>query len=626
MMRKKTTPRGGSNVGSSAGTNNLNNSSSNMNASVGSLNYNYTMAPPLSPRKAPVVRNFKMVDRKDSNEILFDDISEDESLTGSCFDRKSNANANNDNDQFNHNGNGNGNGFLDNNANNSKIDKNSNRGGPTQYMPRRQRRGNKLLPTVSVASCPSTYQQFQHLRPVWIIVFIVCVAVVSSFTLSTLKASFDSLSPDLSIRESWSDVVKEPVNAFDSSLIPSIIRESEKPPSRISYTLHPKALRLYNNTFNEYFQCPIAEEGLNKRRGLPAEMKNTTGVLDFTTSVTTDLKILFMGDSVSMQCSQGFEEAAGALHAHRSVLRYMWERHECLTVSAPVKGGGVVAGWRLTGLLNRRKENKPLPNSGGGGWVREDVHNLTAHTYNATSNDQGEEESEESKAVGSFDVMVIRIPHGWMTLNQISERALKQTVNLAHKLFGVSSIVFMSLPFVNNVQTMENLRLLNETNALIRDFVRKWEKSGDAGSGVKHLLLLEFGDFVDSLMEWNSRLMGFDTSVTNYTMERLRWSKHSRSERSIAQLCSTRVPVGSIRCERNSISKDGMHWCMETIGGRVFAGTSCLLACAFNNETRDGSTDSATTSTTAIRQCEQRCNDDFMSLKSVDVSSTLHYR
>jgi hypothetical protein len=59
---------------------------------------------------------------------------------------------------------------------------------------------------------------------------------------------------------------------------------------------------------------------------------------------------------------------------------------------------------------------------------------------------------------------------------------------------------------------------------------------------------------------------------------------------------------------------------METIGGRLFAGTSCLLACAFNNETRDGSTNSETA--TDIRQCEQRCNDDFMSMKSVDVSST----
>jgi hypothetical protein len=92
---------------------------------------------------------------------------------------------------------------------------------------------------------------------------------------------------------------------------------------------------------------------------------------------------------------------------------------------------------------------------------------------------------------------------------------------------------------------------------------------------VEHLLLLEFGDFVDSLMEWNARLMGFDTSVANYTMEQL----GEKGKPSIAQLCSTRVPVGSSTCERNSISLDGMHWCMETIGGRVFAGTSCLLAC-----------------------------------------------
>jgi cyclophilin family peptidyl-prolyl cis-trans isomerase len=182
MMRKKTISRGGggSNVGSSAGADNSN---SNLNASVGSLNYNHTMGPPLSPRKqSSVVRNFNMVERKDSNENLFDDLSEgDESLTiGSCFERRSNS----DTDQFNHNGNGNGNGFLDNNntnnANNGKIDKNSNRGAPSQYMPRRPRRGTKPLPSTSAsaaASCPRAYQQLQHLRPVWIIVFIAVCAI-----------------------------------------------------------------------------------------------------------------------------------------------------------------------------------------------------------------------------------------------------------------------------------------------------------------------------------------------------------------------------------------------------------------------------------------------------------------
>ncbi len=134
--------------------------------------------------------------------------------------------------------------------------------------------------------------------------------------------------------------------------------------------------------------------------------------------------------------------------------------------------------------------------------------------YNATTNNQGQGESGESKAVGSFDAMVSRIPHGWMTLDQISEKALNETVHLAHELFNVSSIVFMLLlPFVNNVHTIEDLRLLNETNTLIRNFVRKWEKSGDGGSGVKHLLLLEFDYFVDSLMEWNARMIHLSPTI-----------------------------------------------------------------------------------------------------------------
>jgi hypothetical protein len=424
---------------------------------------------------------------------------------------------------------------------------------------------------------------------------VIGVAVVV-FTSLTLETSFDSVSRDLPFRWFSSDASKETATVF-----------KKKQLSRISYNLHPKDLRPYNNTFNPYVQCPIVERNRKKqaRLGLPAEMKNAAGVLDFTTSVTTDLKILFMGDSVSMQYSQGFEEAAGSLPEHRAVLRYSWGRNDGLTVSAPVRGGGVVAGWRITGLLSRRRENKPLPNSGGGGWVLNDVHNLTAHTYNVT-NDQGEGVSE---TVGSFDAMVIRIPHGWMTLNQISEKALNETVHLAHELFGVSSIVFVSLPFVNNVVTMEDLRLLNEKNTLIRDFVQNWEKSGDAGSGVEHLLLLEFGDFADSLMEWNARLMGFNTSSANYTMEALSCCPGRGFKQSIAQLCSTRVPVGTSKCELNSISRDGTHWCMETVGGRLFAGTSCLLACVFNNKT------------TTIRQCEQRCNDNFMSLKSADVGS-----
>jgi hypothetical protein len=396
--------------------------------------------------------------------------------------------------------------------------------------------------------------------------------------------------------------------------------------NRISYTLHQQSSRPYNDTFNPNYKCPVK---IGKRAGLPAAMKS---VLDFTTSVTTDLKILFMGDSVSMQYSRGFEEAAGAQHAFRTVIRYSHGTHECLHVSAPVRGGGVVAGWRLTDLLRRNRENTPLPNQPGGGWVREDVSNLTSLTYNAT-NDQGEE---VSKAVGSFDAMVIRIPHGWIPLRNITAKALNETVQLAHELFGVSVIVFISLPFVNNVVTMEDLRMLKEKNDLLREFVRSWQNDGGAG-GVQHLLLLEFGDFADSLMEWNARLMGFDTSATNYTMDSLSCRPGKGHDvcrkvrvdvanykmenlyggpfkKSIAQLCSSRVPMKRRKCERNSISNDGMHWCMETIGSRFIAGASCLLACAYNDATVDGSTAN-------IRQCEKRCNLEFMSVEPVHISN-----
>jgi cyclophilin family peptidyl-prolyl cis-trans isomerase len=186
MMRKSTITRGSSNVGSTQTPAAGNNSNSNLHASAGNLSYNHMTAPtpPLSPRKAPIVRNFKMVERKDSNEQLFDDLSEgDESLTiGSCFDR---GKDNNENDSFDYN-NGNGSGVNGNGqyiANNGKIDKNSNRRVPNQYMPRRSRRGNKALPSLSITdncpqSCPTSLQQLQHLhlRPVWIIVLVgVCV-------------------------------------------------------------------------------------------------------------------------------------------------------------------------------------------------------------------------------------------------------------------------------------------------------------------------------------------------------------------------------------------------------------------------------------------------------------------
>jgi len=92
------------------------------------------------------------------------------------------------------------------------------------------------------------------------------------------------------------------------------------PPPQISYTLWR------NNTFQSlyshrtYYRC--RPDSRRNRHQLHPDMHE---ILNFTTKVSTNLKILFMGDSVAVQNVQSFQEAAGA--SHRSVFRYSWDKH-----------------------------------------------------------------------------------------------------------------------------------------------------------------------------------------------------------------------------------------------------------------------------------------------------------
>jgi hypothetical protein len=58
-----------------------------------------------------------------------------------------------------------------------------------------------------------------------------------------------------------------------------------------------------------------------------------------------------------------------------------------------------------------------------------------------------------------------------------------------------------------------------------------------------------------------------------------------------------------------------MHPCMETVGARLSAGVACLLACVYNhNDTLLDTNPDAS----FVRQCEEDCNNRFMTLKPVD--------
>ena len=391
---------------------------------------------------------------------------------------------------------------------------------------------------------------------------------------------------------------------------------------RITFDLH--AGTYMNNTFNPVVNC-------GNHRVLHPAMANATNVLDVTAHLATDLHILILGDSVGMQFYHTLEEAVGVVHeSDRRLLAGQPGGKDLLSVAAPVRGGGVVAGMRLQYLLCRAGENQTAfpgamdwkgfrGTNHEGGWNRQQVQQLLDHTYTVSTSsrehsDSGETTTRRStmmtgtRQVQSFDIVVVRVTHGWMSLREITRERLTETVELSNEIFGATTVIVISLPFVNNVGSMEQLQEMKETNDMMRHFTRSWEAGR---SGIRHVLLLEFGRYADLLLEWNARLIGYDTTrQRNYSMEFLAGiGRVPQVKKSIAQHCGQPVAIGSRGCPPNAVSMDGMHWCMKTLGGRFFAGLACLMQCATRNNDDDDVT---------LRDCEDDCNDRFMSLEPVD--------
>jgi hypothetical protein len=97
-----------------------------------------------------------------------------------------------------------------------------------------------------------------------------------------------------------------------------------------------------------------------------------------------------------------------------------------------------------------------------------------------------------------MDVLVQRIVHGWLNLEEITEAALTEHVELANKLYGVTTVVFLNLPFINNVIHLEHMRMTVEKRQLVQDFAQEWERGR---SGIDQILVMEMGEFTDQLYE-----------------------------------------------------------------------------------------------------------------------------
>ena len=146
------------------------------------------------------------------------------------------------------------------------------------------------------------------------------------------------------------------------------------------------------------------------------------------------------------------EDALLQSNNYRVVYQNAWGDHETVSVSAPVDGGGALAALRMTGLLLEEGRGQPPPNAGpnkkngAGGWLSEHVQQILNHTYSTVTTNTTR--TAKTKAVESFDAMIFRIPHGWLSLNLITRERLEASLLLARELFGINTAIVQTL-FLN---------------------------------------------------------------------------------------------------------------------------------------------------------------------------------
>jgi len=377
---------------------------------------------------------------------------------------------------------------------------------------------------------------------------------------------------------------------------------------------------------------------------LPPSLSGRT-ILNFTTTIATDLKIVHLGDSLGQQFVQGFDASVlgKGYDAYRNVLQeYFYEgrvySHNCLSVAAPIRGGGISSYWRVTDLIsktNMRKEarcaKEELQLKQRVGWSMNQSISLVDHKFYALLESANQQSALDPTpfSVGAFDCVVMRIPHGWMDIPDITRERIEEAIQLSHENLGVQTVVITTLPLNNNVLDASDWKGIQEINNIVRDIAKTW--TATPGQGVQWILVQEFGDFTKQILWKNAQHLGYhmpengvahqqrdhgwELAGAHFLLDRLPLPKRKWPP-SIPMVCAEK-PLSKLEknCPRNKISSDGIHWCIETLGPRYAASIACLLGCVYNNEGKEARDEKDTVD---VRKCEQECNDQFMSITPVD--------
>lgn len=416
--------------------------------------------------------------------------------------------------------------------------------------------------------------------------------------------------------------------------------------TRVSFRLHDPGDVPYPDKFVGMpgYRC-------GDQTALPPSLSGRA-VLNFTTTVATDLKVVFVGDSLGEQFAQAFDAAVlGVGHDDKRLARtYRNGRdninlHSCLSVSAPVRGGGVSAFWRVATLMSMETRGAGMCAHKTTTWNEQQGATLVHHRYFERAKNESDRRHvrpapewnassistrDLPHAVGAFDAAVLRLPHGWLTIKQITKERIIEAIHLTNKNLGVQTVIVSTLPLNNNVITPADWEGVARINQIVRDLAAGWAPPRQLG-GVTRVLVQEFGNFTNQVVRMNAEhiklvhtatpdfaQMGWELAGTEFLLQRLT-SDHFWVP-SAAMVCASpprtrRQEDGkeAEECVRNRISRDGCHWCVETLGARYSASVACLLGCVFNTEPGG-----ETANGEGVRRCERVCNDRFMSILPVE--------
>ena len=467
------------------------------------------------------------------------------------------------------------------------------------------------------------------------IICILSLILVSTDVLELLQISSESLSL----------LYNKQTNFLPSSIRIMEDDDALSSSDRITFKLQPVQLGvgpLRNATMGMSYRCPTTGKHSSRTRNLPPPLQGQ-GILDFATEITSNLRILFIGDSVGQQFSEAMDESRGMLtswtrfnktsDAPNTTRRLnLWGcggYKEILAMSSPLRGGGLDFYWRITDLWDMANKGKPLPASGGGGWNG----NLMQRMVDATSPVPPKIENNHT----SFDAVILNYI-SWIKAidGKITEERYEHSIRLATSVFSPKAIVLVTYGFSRKVDNPEQWKAIYDANQMLRLLVKKrrvaLSNSTTSQQQQPAVLLLEFANFTNQLLWHSGRKLGMNVSDPSLVSNELGWEARDNITELLqklhpwshtASVCSANV-TGE-KCVFNSISPDDQHWCMETIGARLTAGLSCLLGCALNNCT-SATADISTTngkSNDGDRQsylglCEAECNDRFMTVKPID--------